>query len=118
LSAETAWKAEACASVSVRLGARKISPTRKSSNVRAGTTVKLLGSNVRAVTGMSVVEVMLSSLPSWFFERWSVVKSSVDAKLLFGKAYGCYTCCTAKNHMAAEQTVRSLIGVRGLHPSN
>ena len=32
-----------------------------SSNVRAGTTVKLLGSKVCAVSGMSVVEFMLSS---------------------------------------------------------
>ena len=34
----------ACASVSVRLGARNTSPTRKSSNLRGGTTVKPTGS--------------------------------------------------------------------------
>ena len=37
-------EAEACASVSVRLGARNTSPTRKSSNLRGGTTVKPTGS--------------------------------------------------------------------------
>jgi hypothetical protein len=42
----TVWKAAACASVSVRLGARKTSPTRRSSNLRGGTTVKLTGSNL------------------------------------------------------------------------
>src|SRR5260370_4695971 len=79
-----AWKA-ACASVSVRLGARKISPTRRSSNVRAGTTVKLLGSKVCAVSGMSVVEFMLSSFPLLFFEVSSVIESGVDARLFFGR---------------------------------
>ena len=71
--------------MSVRLGARKISPTRRSSNVRAGTTVKVLGSKVCGVSGMSVVEFMLSSFPSLFFEGWSVVESGVDAKLFFGR---------------------------------
>jgi hypothetical protein len=79
------WKAEACASVSVRLGARKISPTRRSSNVRACTTVKLLGSKVWAVSGMSVVEFMLSSFPSLLFEGWSFIEGSVDARLFFGR---------------------------------
>jgi hypothetical protein len=71
--------------VSVRLGARKISPTRRSSNVRAGTTVKLLGSKVRAVSGVSVVGFILSSFRLSFFEGWSVVESGVDAKLFFGR---------------------------------
>ena len=71
--------------MSVRLGARKISPTRKSSNVHAGTTVKVLGSKACAVSAISVVEFMLSSFPLLFFEGWSVVESGVDAKLFFGR---------------------------------
>src|SRR6476660_1857631 len=82
----TAWKAEACASVSVRLGARKISPTRRSSNVRAGTTVKLLGSKVCAVSGMSVVEFMLSSFPLLLFEGWCVA-SNWSRTCLFGVSH-------------------------------
>src|ERR1700675_2376728 len=61
-----------------------MSPTLRSSNVRSGTTVKLLGSNACAVSGISVVEFMLSSFPLLFFEGWSVVESGVDAKLFFG----------------------------------
>jgi hypothetical protein len=34
---------------------------------------------------MSVVEFMLSSFPSVFFEGWSVVERGVDAKLFFGR---------------------------------
>jgi hypothetical protein len=56
---------KACASVSVRLGARRISPTRRTSNVRASTTVKLLGSKLCA--------------------GWSVVESGGDARLFFGR---------------------------------
>ena len=47
--------------------------------------MKLLGSKVCAVFGMSVVEFMLLSFPSLFFEGWSVVESGVDAKLFFGR---------------------------------
>jgi hypothetical protein len=47
--------------------------------------VKLLGSNGCAVSGISVVEFMLSSFPSLFFEVWSVVESGVHAKLFFGR---------------------------------
>ena len=54
-------------------------------SVRAGTTVKLVGSKVGAASGMSVVEFMLSSLPSLFLEGRPVVESGVDAKLLFGR---------------------------------
>ena len=71
--------------MSVRLGARKISPMRRSSNVREGTTVKLPGSKVCVVSVMSVVEFMLSSFPLLFFEAWSVVEGGVDAKLFFGR---------------------------------
>ena len=38
---------------------------------------KLLGSKVCAVSGMSVVEFMLSSFPSLFFEGWCVAESGV-----------------------------------------
>ena len=68
-----------------RLGARKISPTRRSSNVRADTMVKLLGSKVCAVSGMSVVKFMLSSFPSLLFEGWPFIEDSVDARLFFGR---------------------------------
>src|SRR4030095_3953705 len=40
------WNAAACASVSVRLGARKMSPIFRSSNFRLGTTKKLSGSKL------------------------------------------------------------------------
>src|SRR3954453_5552698 len=58
LSAETVWKAEACASVSVRLGARNTSPTRKSSKLRGGTTVKPTGSKEPGRWRVSVCEFM------------------------------------------------------------
>src|SRR4029077_5278692 len=65
LSAETVWKAEACASVSVRLGARNTSPTRKSSNLRGGTTVKPTGSKEPGLLRLSVCEFIRSTV--WVF---------------------------------------------------
>ena len=47
--------------------------------------MKLLGSKVCAVFGMSVVEFMLSSFPSLLFEGFSIVEGGVDAKLFFGR---------------------------------
>src|SRR5260370_21701499 len=38
-----------------------------------------------AVSGISVVEFMLSSFPSLFFESWPVVESGVDAEPFFGR---------------------------------
>ena len=53
--------------------------------------MKLLGSKVCAVSGVSVVEFMLSSFPLLFFEGWSVVESGVDAKLFFGRVMAATT---------------------------
>ena len=47
--------------------------------------MKLLGSKACAVSGISVVEFMLSSFSWLFVERWSVVESGVDARLFFGR---------------------------------
>ena len=47
--------------------------------------MKLLGSKVCVVFGMSVVEFMLSSFLSLLFEGCSVVEGAVDAKLFFGR---------------------------------
>jgi len=50
---ETVWKAAAWASVRVRLGARKTSPMRRSSNVLAGTIRNASGSkSVMVVIGL------------------------------------------------------------------
>ena len=62
-----------------------ISPTRRSSNVRAGTTVKLSASKVCAVSATSAVEFTLSSFPLLFFEDCSALESGVDARLSFGR---------------------------------
>jgi hypothetical protein len=42
---ESIWKAAKCASVTVRLGLRKTSPTFKSANVRCSVTLNVFGSN-------------------------------------------------------------------------
>src|ERR1700722_16635941 len=41
--------------------------------------------NACAVSGICVVEFMLSSFPLLYFEDWSVVESGVDAKLFLGR---------------------------------
>src|ERR1700688_4512182 len=55
------WKAAAWASVRVRLGARKISPMRRSSNVPAGTTRKASGSKsvIAVIEIPSALEMIL-----------------------------------------------------------
>src|SRR5271167_5151216 len=54
-----------------------MSPTRRSSNVLAGTTVKSVGSNVSAVSDISVVEFILSSFSFLFFESRSVDQAKI-----------------------------------------
>ncbi|WP_433965492.1 hypothetical protein [Tunturiibacter gelidiferens] len=74
---------------------------------RAGTTVKLVGSKVCAVSGMSIVEFMLLSFSLLFFNGWSFIESGVDAGLFFGRLMAATTAAAPRITLRRDKQLDS-----------